>query len=111
MTTSGFSVFGTGVRTQVLLAISVLGETHARELAGLLGAGATTVRNALDTLERAGMVAGVMEGNTRRVRLDPRFRAHKELKALLDKLALGDTALMAAISELRRRPRRAGKAL
>lgn len=111
MTTSGFGVFGTGVRSQTLLAISQLGETHAPEIARLLGAGVTTVRNALDTLEQAGVVAGVMEGNTRRVRLDPRFRGYAELKALLDKLALGDSALLNAIADLRRRPRRAGKKL
>jgi DNA-binding transcriptional ArsR family regulator len=109
MTTSGFDVFGTGVRTKTLVAIGVLEETDAPELARLLGAGVTTVRNALDTLERAGLVAGVMEGTTRRVRLDPRFRAYNELRSLLGKLALGDPALVTSISALRRRPRRAGK--
>lgn len=111
MTTSGFDVFGTGVRTKTLVALAVLEESHAPELARALGVGATTARNALDTLERAGLVVGRMEGNTRRVRLNPRFRAYAELKALLDRLAEGDPALLGALAAIRRRPRRVGKEL
>lgn len=111
MTSSGFSVFGTGIRTKTLLAISLLGETHAPELARILKVGTTTVRNALDTLEQAGLVSGVLEGNTRRVRLDPRFPAYGELVPLLDRLALNDPGLLNAVAELRRRPRRVGKDL
>lgn len=99
------------MRTRTLVAIAVLEETHASELARLLGAGITTIRNAVDTLEQAGIVAGVLEGQTRRVKLDPRFRAYEELKVLLAKMALGDPALLSAIADLRRRPRRSGKAL
>jgi hypothetical protein len=80
-------------------------------LARILGAGATTVRNAVDTLERAGLVVGREEGKARRLTLNPRFRAATELKVLLDKLALGDPTLLTAIADLRRRPRRAGKKL
>ncbi len=86
-------------------------ETHAPELARLLGVGTTTVRNALDTLEQAGLVVGSLEGTTRRVRLNPGFRAFSELKVLLEKLALTDSALLSAIADLRRRPRRIGKSL
>jgi DNA-binding transcriptional ArsR family regulator len=109
MTTSGIGVFGTGVRSKTLLAISILGESHVSELARILGVGGTTVRNAVDTLERAGLVAGREQGKTRRLSLNPRFRAASELKALLDKLAIGDLVLLEAIADLRRRPRRAGK--
>ncbi|CAN5410629.1 hypothetical protein BH11ARM2_BH11ARM2_35510 [soil metagenome] len=111
VTTSGFDVFGTGVRTKILVAIGILGESHAPELARALGIGPTTARNALDTLERAGLVSGRIEGNTRRVKLNVSFRAYPELKALLDKLASGDPALLSALAETRRRPRRAGKEL
>ncbi len=109
MTTSGFDVFGTGVRTKALVAVPVLEETHAPELARILGVGVTTVRNALDTLEQAGLVVGRLESNTRRVGLNPRFRAYAELTALLHKLALDDAALLSQIADLRRRPRRFGK--
>lgn len=111
MTSSGFDVFGTGVRTKLLLATYLLSETHATELARVVGAGVSTVRNALDTLEQAGLVVGTMEGNTRRVRLNPKFRAYPELRDLLHKLSLGEAALLANIADLRRRPRRVGKAL
>lgn len=111
MTSSGFDVFGTGVRTKTLIAIFVLDETHAPELARLLGLGSTTVRNAIDTLEQAGLVVGRLEGNTRRVRLNPRFRAYAQLKNLLQKLAVDDAPLLASIADLRRRPRRIGKSL
>jgi len=111
MTTSGFDVFGTGIRTKVLIAISIMEETHPPELAKILGVGVTTVRNALSTLEQADLVVGRLEGNTRRVRLNPRFRAYPQLKDLLDALALGELALLSKIADLRRRPRRDGKAL
>ncbi|RYG15212.1 ArsR family transcriptional regulator [bacterium] len=94
-----------------MIALSALGESHAPELARLLGLGVTTTRNALDTLERAGLVVGIMKGNTRRVQLNPRFTALTELKALLDKLLVTDPALLTALAGMRRRPRRMGKEL
>lgn len=111
MTSSGFDVFGTGVRTKALIAIYLLDETHSRELAGIIGAGATTLRNSLDTLEQAGLIVGTVVGRTRRVRLNPKFRALPELVSLLHKLSLGEVTLLERIAELRRRPRRQGKAL
>lgn len=111
MTTSGTDVFGTGIRTKALLALAVMGESHVAELARILGAGNTTVSNAVETLERAGLISGRLEGKSRRLTLNPRFRAATELKALLEKLASGDSALLSAIADLRRRPRRTGKSL
>ncbi len=109
MTSSGFGLFGTGMRTKALVCICLLEETHASELARILGAGITTIRNVIDTLEQAGVVAGVKEGGSRRIRLDTRFRAYDELKALLQKMALSDPALLFALGNERRRPRRSGK--
>jgi DNA-binding MarR family transcriptional regulator len=111
MPRSGFDVFGTGVRSKALIAIYVLEETHAPELARLLGTSITTARNAVDTLERAGLVVGRMEGNTRRVRLNPQFRALRQLRDLLQELSLSDVGLLKKIADLRRRPRRMGKDL
>lgn len=111
MTSSGFGLFGTGTRTTVLLAISLLEETHVQELARVLSIGKTTVRNTIDTLEQSGIVAGVLEGRTRRIRLDSRFVAYSELKSLLEKMTFANPALLSAVSELRRRPRRIGKQL
>lgn len=111
MAIGGTDIFGSGVRTKALIAIFVMEETHAPELARVLGIPRTTVSSALTTLEEAGLIVGTMEGQTRRFRLNRRFRAHAELRALLEKLSLGDAALLSAIADLRRRPRRAGKAL
>ncbi len=111
MRSSGFGVFGSGIRTNILLVIALLEETHAQELSRILGVGKTTVRNALDTLEQAGVISGVLEGRARRVRLDPRFMAHDELSALLNKMALGSPSVIGAVAEFRRRPRRSGKKL
>jgi DNA-binding transcriptional ArsR family regulator len=108
---SGFGIFGTGLRTRVLLAVFLLQETHASELARILDASKTSVRNALDTLEQAGVLAGVIEGRTRRVSLDPRFRASEELKSLLHKMTQTDPELLERVSMVRRRPRRSGKAV
>ena len=84
------------------MAISMLEETHAPELARLLEVGDTTVRNALSTLEQAGLVVGRIEGNTRRVRLNPRFRAYTQLSELLHQLAIGDPELLSRVANLRR---------
>ena len=108
---SGFGLFGTRNRTNLLVLISLLEETHASELARLLGIRLYTVQNAIDSLEQAGVVSGAVEGRERRVRLNPRFFARDELKVLLDKMAAADRSLMEKVSELRRRPRRSGKPL
>ncbi len=111
MATGGADIFGSGVRTKALVAIFVMEETHAPELARVLGIPRTTMSAALTTLEEAGMIAGTIEGQTRRFRLNRRFRAHAELRAFLEKLSLGDPALLSAIADMRRRPRRVGKDL
>ncbi|RYD61757.1 MAG: ArsR family transcriptional regulator [Verrucomicrobiaceae bacterium] len=104
-------LFGTRTRTDILVLLEMLGESHAAELARLLEIRLSTVQNSLDTLEQAGIAVGVVEGRARRFRLNPRFFAREELKALLEKLGQHDEELKAKVVELRRRPRRAGKAL
>lgn len=104
-------IFGTKTRTNILLLLTLLEESHASELARILNVRLFTVQNSLDTLEQVGMVSGVVSGRERRVRLNPRFLARDELKALLDKLALNDSDLLDRVEQVRRRPRRAGKAI
>lgn len=108
---TSFGVFGTRTRSNVLVLIAMLGESHASELARLLGKRLYTVQNALDTLEQAGLVVGIVEGRERRVRLNARFYARDELRALLDKMAVHESELQRRIAEIRRRPRRSGKPL
>lgn len=104
-------LFGTRTRTDILVLVASMEETHAAEIARLLQISLSTAQNALDTLEQAGVVVGAVEGRARRVRLDPRFFARDELKALLEKMALHDVELRDRIATIRRRPRRAGKKL
>lgn len=104
-------VFGTATRSNTLLAIHLLGETHASELAALLGRSLSRVQSAIESLERTGLVVGLEEGNTRRVRLNQRFPAIKELDILLSALGKADIELQRKLAAKRRRPRKRGKAL
>ena len=104
-------LFGTRTRTDVLVLIAHMGETHASEISRLLEISLSTAQNALDSLEAVGVVAGAFEGRARRVRLDPRYFARDELRALLEKMVEHDSELRERVATLRRRPRRAGKSL
>jgi len=102
-------LFGSATRTNTLLVIRLLGETHASEISAVLGKSLSRVQGAIASLERAGIVVGAEEGRARRVRLNPRFPALSELQALLDKLGSLDIPLQTRLAEKRRRPRRSGK--
>lgn len=104
-------IFGSNTRTNTLLVIRMLRESHASEIAKILAVSLSQVQKAITSLERAGMVVGVMEGRTRRVSINPRLTVRNELATLLDKMALLDLPLQARLAEIRRRPRRSGKAL
>jgi len=111
MVGSRYGVFGTKTRSNILLALALLGESHASELSRLLDTSLSNVQKTLDSLEQVGIVSGAMLGRERRVRLDPRYYARDELSALLTKLAVQNQELVEAVSGIRRRPRRSGKAL
>jgi DNA-binding MarR family transcriptional regulator len=104
-------LFGTRTRTDILVLISVMGATHASEIARLLGISLSTAQNALDSLEQTGVIAGAIEGRSRRVRLNPRYFARDEIRSLLEKMAQQDKEIQERVSAIRRRPRRAGKKL
>lgn len=103
--------FGSSTRTRALIALQMLGESYARELARLLDAPLSGVQMALKTLERDGIVAARSVGRTRVYQLSPRYFAARELSALLARLAEAESELEEATSSLRRRPRRTGKPL
>lgn len=109
--TANVGLFGTLTRSKALLAVHMLSETHAAELARVLGVSLHQAQLAVASLERADVVIGVREGVERRIRLNPRSLLLDELKALLDKMALHDHDLQERLATLRRRPRRSGKAL
>ena len=102
-------LFGTPTRTSTLLVIQMLGETHGAEIARILNRSPSRIKDAVDSLERAGIIIGNEVGKTRRVRLNPRFVASEELRSLLAKLGMMDVELQKQLATVRRRPRRAGK--
>ena len=102
-------LFGTRNRTAVLVAIRLLGETYAAELALLLGVRVFTVQQIVAGLEREAVLATRVAGRTRLVTLNPRYVASGELADLLWRLGENDVALQQALAAKRRRPRRAGK--
>lgn len=104
-------LFGGLNRTRVLLAIRLLGETWASELAAMLGLRLYSVQTILASLERDAVIVSRTLGRTRQVALNPRYFASAELGALLWKLGQNDRALQAALATRRRRPRRTGKSL
>ena len=103
------SPFGGLARTEVLLALRLLGDSYPRELARTLERPLSGVQAALQGLERDGLVAGRTAGRTRLFRLNPRYFAREELATYLLKLAEADPALNARVERVRRRPRRTGK--
>jgi hypothetical protein len=102
-------LFGGRVRTAVLTAVRLLGETYPSELAMLLGVRLYAIQRVLESLESEAVLASRSVGRTRQISLNPRYFAHRELSALLWRLGREDTDLQRALSSLRRRPRRAGK--
>lgn len=105
------SPFGGRTRTRVLVALSLLETSFPRELARLLAAPVSGVRQALASLERDGLVAGRLVGRTRLVQLDPGYFARQELASYLARLSDAEPVLRADVARLRRRPRATGKAL
>lgn len=105
------SPFGSSARTRVLLALQLLTESYARELARLLALSLSSVQKALQSLERDGLVAARAAGRTRLFRINPGQHTRRELERYLERLLEPETTLRARASELRRRPRRTGKPL
>jgi DNA-binding transcriptional ArsR family regulator len=105
------SPFGSRSRTQVLIALRLLTESHARELARVLALPLYSVQQALKSLERDGLVAARSVGRTRAFRVNPGHFAKPELEAYLLRLSEPQAALRERVAGLRRRPRRTGKKL
>ncbi|MHB8229934.1 MAG: MarR family transcriptional regulator [Vulcanimicrobiaceae bacterium] len=104
-------LLGTRVRTRVLLAIALLERSYPREIARVTGVPLMSVQRIVNDLERQGVLASRRVGVQREVRLNPSYFAYRELKALLLRVSLADEGLTETVESLRRRPRRAGKAL
>jgi DNA-binding transcriptional ArsR family regulator len=103
------SPFGGLTRTRALIALVLLSQSHARELARILDVSLNAVQVALKGLERDGLVAARAQGRTRVYSLDRRYFAFDELEGYLRRLAEPEGDLLDRIEGLRRRPRRTGK--
>lgn len=104
-------VFGSPPRTDLLILVGLLEESYPRELARLTGINLSSVQNIVDSLDREGVIATRLIGKERRVTLNPRYYAVKELRRYLLRLAAGRPDLERIAASVRRRPRRAGKPL
>lgn len=105
------TLFGSSVRTEVLCLLAMLEESFPSELARVLGKPVRSIQNVVDAFEDMGLVVGITRGRERRIRLNPRYRAAVELKALLDRLGDFDPRLQELAATVRTRPRTKGKPL
>lgn len=105
------SPFGSQTRTRLLMALSLLEQSYARELSRILEIPVSVIQKAILSLERDGLVAARSVGRTRVVTLNPRYFAGRELLALLGRLTEPEERIRKAVAALRRRPRRTGKRL
>lgn len=106
---SPIKLFGTRRRTQVLLLLFLLEESHASEIAKLLQTPLKTIQRILAGLEEENLVVGRTVGRERRLRLNERYSSMQELKALLASLSQRDRETEQIAESLRRRPRKQGK--
>ncbi len=102
------SIFGTEMRTRLLLLIAVLDETYPGELSRYASASISSVQRTLDLLENEGLIAS-RQLVVRGVTLNPAYPAVKELKAFLLRIAEGYPRYNEIRESIRRRPRRRSK--
>jgi DNA-binding MarR family transcriptional regulator len=103
------SLFGTSAQTKILMLVVLLEETYPRELSRLATTSVGSVSKYLDKLELQGVTVSRYIGKERRVTLNPRFIARKQLADLVVRLSEAEPEILAAVRSVRRRPRRRGK--
>ena len=106
------ALLGSRSREQVLAFVVSRGEGYAREIAQTYEVGITPIKNQLEALELAGVLASQNVGRTVLYRINPRYAFKEELEALVKK-AVGfyPEALQEKLLYARKRPRRQGKPL
>jgi DNA-binding MarR family transcriptional regulator len=105
------AIFGSALRTKILVLTALLGETYPSQLARTLNTSPSVVGMAVDRLERERLVATRRFGMERRISLNPSTPFSGELRALLLRLAESSPEYDAAVGSIRTRPRRRGKPL
>ncbi len=113
MNTSPFErkpdLFGTPLRTRVLVFVALVEETYPREVAAVLDVPISNVQRVIGQYEEEGVLATRLFGRVRHVTLNPRWFARDALRAFLERYAVAFPDLAAKADALRRRPRRSGK--
>lgn len=104
------ALFGSRMRTALLMLVATLDETYPAELARYLGATISSVQRTLDKIEDEGLVA-TRPLVVRAVTLNPQYPAAKEFRTLLLRLAEGYPEYRRIKESRRVRPRRRGKRL
>jgi hypothetical protein len=106
------TIFGTPLRTELLVLIAGLERSYPRELARLTDRPISMVQKKIEDLELAGLIATRMIGRQREVQLNPDYIASQELAKLLSALLERDPNYRKRLTAAgRRRPRRTGKEL
>lgn len=108
---AGSRLLGTENQTTLLLAIGLMDETYIAELTFLTGLSQAAISRFVDQMEQDGVLATRNLGRTRQIRLNNRFSAYRELKALLDVLVARRSDLLESAAQIRKRPRKRGKPL
>jgi DNA-binding transcriptional ArsR family regulator len=103
-------LFGTKMRTALLMLVAVLEETYPAELSRYLGSSISSIQRTLDKIEEDGLIA-TRPLVVRAVTLNPLYPAVKELRALLLRLAEGYPEYQRIKESRRLRPRRRNKRL
>jgi len=111
LTVMDFGIFGSPVRDRILKLLVLIEDSYPRQLAERLDERLYTVQRAVGALQAAGIVTSRLVGTIRRVELNPTWYAASELRVLLRRMAQADPGLCALAGSIRRRPRRARKAL
>ena len=103
-------LFGTRMRTALLMLIAVLEETYPAEISRYLPATIANVQRSVDKLEDEGILS-TRQLAVRSVTLNPSYPAYRQLRALLLRLAEGYKEYQAVKESRRSRPRRRRKPL
>jgi DNA-binding transcriptional ArsR family regulator len=102
------TIFGTKMRTGLLMLIAVLEESYPAELGRYLGSSIPSVQRTLDKVEEEGLIA-TRPLVVRTVTLNPLYPAVRELRAFLLRLAEGYPEYQQIKESRRLRPRRHNK--
>ncbi len=104
-------LFGSRSRERVLKLLALLERSYPRELARLLDEDLSVMQRTLNDLEQGGIVASRLMGRTRLFELNRTYQHYAAVRDLLLHMARNDPETVAAAQGVRRRPRRALKAI